>query len=163
MCAIVDASVVGEVFGSRSKASARTSSAGKKFLEWVNKGTGRLIVGGELLKELHKASEDFRKWGRQALLSGVMRRENEHKVTKRTEELQAERGYGSNDPHVLALAQVSGARLLYSNDGELQQDFKKKRLIDNPRGKVYSTREHRDFSSAHKRLLADKNLCRVAP
>ena len=44
----------------------------------------------------------------------------------------------SDDPHVLALAKVSGVRLLYSGDNDLIADFKDKRFIDNPRGKVYS-------------------------
>ena len=34
----------------------------------------------------------------------------------------------SNDPHVIALAQINGARLLYSNDEALQKDFGDKRL-----------------------------------
>ena len=44
----------------------------------------------------------------------------------------------SDDPHVLALARVSGARLLYTNDANLMADFKNKRLIDDPRGSVYT-------------------------
>ena len=44
----------------------------------------------------------------------------------------------SDDPHVLALARVSGARLLYTGDTDLIADFKDKKIIDSPRGKVYS-------------------------
>ena len=44
----------------------------------------------------------------------------------------------SNDPHVLALARASGARLLYAGDKKLMDDFKDKRFIDQPRGQVYS-------------------------
>ena len=56
------------------------------------------------------------------------------------EDILVERGVcQSNDQHVIALAIVSGARLLYSNDRRLQRDFKDRRLIDPP-GKVYSTR-----------------------
>lgn len=44
----------------------------------------------------------------------------------------------SDDPHVLALARESGARLLYSGDNDLIADFKDKRFIDRPRGKVYT-------------------------
>ena len=66
----------------------------------------------------------------------------------------------SDDPHIIALAQVSGARLLYSNDKSLQQDFKNKDLINNPRGKVYITNECRgNFSSGHKKLLVRRDLC----
>ena len=44
----------------------------------------------------------------------------------------------SDDPHVLALARATGVRLLYTGDGDLVDDFKDKRFIDQPRGKVYS-------------------------
>lgn len=154
MCAIVDANVVHEVFGSNLQ------SAGERFFDWVEKGTKRLVVGGKLREELEASSEDFRKWARVAVRTGKIRIVNNNDVDDRTRELENEGGYESNDPHVLALAQVSGARLLYSNDGDLQGDFKKRQLIDNPPGKVYSTRENRDFRPAHRRLLADRHLCR---
>lgn len=44
----------------------------------------------------------------------------------------------SDDPHVIALARATGVRLLYTGDGALANDFKDKRVIDRPRGKVYS-------------------------
>lgn len=44
----------------------------------------------------------------------------------------------SNDPPVLALARATRVRLLYTGDGDLANDFKDKRFIDRPRGKVYS-------------------------
>ena len=84
----------------------------------------------------------------------------ESNVDAKTQELLNQGLYTSNDPHVLALAIVSGARLLYSNDADLQQDFKDKRLIDKPRGKVYSTREDKSFQQSHARLLWRKDLCR---
>lgn len=48
----------------------------------------------------------------------------------------------SNDEHIIALARVSGARLLCSEDSSLHTDFKCKKLIDSPRGKIYQTRKH---------------------
>jgi len=65
----------------------------------------------------------------------------------------------SDDPHIIALAQISGARLLYTNDKALQKDFKRKELIDSPRWKIYSTLKGGNYSPAHKRLLANRNLC----
>ena len=78
----------------------------------------------------------------------------------REEELGREGRCRSNDIHVIALAQISGARLLYSNDQALHEDFGNKLLIDRPRGKVYSTNERKDFTNAHRRLLNNRNLCR---
>jgi hypothetical protein len=48
----------------------------------------------------------------------------------------------SDDPHILALAQVSGARLLCSKDQDLHHDFLSKNLIDNPRGSIYQNKSH---------------------
>lgn len=48
----------------------------------------------------------------------------------------------SNDPHVLALARISGARILCSRDQPLHADFTDKRLVDNPRGKVWQSDSH---------------------
>ena len=154
MCAIVDANVVSEVFGSN------LPPAGEKFFDWLNQGSGRLIVGGKLLEELEQGSAEFRRWGQEAQLAGRMRIANKSEVDARTEQIQSEGTIRSDDPHVIALAQVSRARVLYSNDGNLQRDFKNKKLIDDPRGKVYSTSGGESFQRSHDRLLKNKNLCR---
>ena len=154
MCAIVDANVVHEVFGSNLQ------SAGEQFFDWIEKGNERLVVGGRLLEELEASSEGFREWASEAAEAGKMKAVNKNEVDARTREIENEGEYKSDDPHILALAQVSGARLLYSNDGDLQADFKNKNLIDDPRGRVYSTRESKNFRPAHRGLLANRNLCR---
>ena len=154
MCAIVDANVVSEVFGSN------LPPAGEKFFDWLNQGSGRLIVGGKLLEELEQGSADFRRWGREAQLAGRMIIANKSDVDARTEQIQSEGAIRSNDPHVIALAQESRARLLYSNDGNLQQDFKNKSLIDDPRGKFTRRVGDGSFLPRHDRLLKNKKLCR---
>ena len=154
MCAIVDASVVGEVFG------AGAPPAGERFFAWLNRGSGRLVVGGKLLEELD-GSKNFREWAREARLAGIVRTVSAREVEARTEQIRDEGSCVSNDPHVIALAQVSRARLLYSNDGRLQKDFRNKQLIDDPQGRVYSTRETKEFRPAHKKLLGRRDLCRV--
>ena len=67
----------------------------------------------------------------------------------------------SDDEHVLALAVVSGARLLYTNDTALIADFKNREIIANPRGKVYSTAVSNRVTATHRRLLGDRTLCRA--
>lgn len=42
----------------------------------------------------------------------------------------------------IALAQVSGARVLCTDDHPLMQDFKNRELLSNPRGRVYQRAEH---------------------
>ena len=51
-------------------------------------------------------------------------------------------GIKSDDEHILALARVSGARLLFSGDKDLHDDFKNPKIIGKPGGKVYQTQQH---------------------
>ena len=152
MCAIVDANIVSELF------SPNCSSAGRKFFEWLNSGTGVLVVGGKLLEELNNTRA--KTWLDTAIRSQIVSREDWNKVNARTAQLISEQSYKSNDPHILALAQVSGARLLYTNDKDLQADFKNKALIDKPRGKVYSTLKDIDFKESHRALIENTSLCK---
>ena len=153
MCAIIDANVVSEVFG------PKPTPAGKEFLDWITdpKGSGRLICGGKLLEELMGSSEGFREWASEALNAGKMKNISEDDVKRRMAQIQQE-SIQSNDPHILALAQVSGARLLYSNDIDLREDFQNKDLID-PAGSIYSTLRSKKFTPAHRNLLRKKGLC----
>ncbi len=155
MCAIIDADSAHEVFGSNRP------EAGVKFFQWINERGGPLAIGGQLRGELNRSTRGFREWSKVAARYGWLMEINDDAVNRRTEELKAERAYKSNDPHILALAQVGGARLLYSNDGDLHTDFKAKRFVDKPRGKIYSTNEFKDFRESHKRLLERKDLCRT--
>ncbi len=155
MCAIVDANVANEVFGPNQ------SPAGEKFYDWINKAKGRLVVGGKLLKELKKCSPTFRKelvitLGT-LLEAGRMRIVNADQVNTKAKELKSK--CDSDDPHIIALAQISGARLLYTNDEGLQRDFKDKRLINQPEGRIYTTVQNNNFTSTHKSLLRQRNLC----
>lgn len=94
---------------------------------------------------------------------------DEREVEARTQQIEREGIIKSDDPHVLALAQVSGARLLYSNDQDLSDDFRDRRFIDSPQGKVYTTRRDRNappaqdntrFRSTHRELLR-RNICPI--
>ena len=153
MCAILDANVVGEVFGTDRPA------AGKEFFRWINEGRGRLVVGGRLLQELDR-NRAFTAWRLQAVRAGRFEHLNDNAVDERTRQLREASACRSDDEHVVAAALVGGARLLYSNDRALQRDFKNKALIDHPRGKVYATRPGADVTRGHRRLLASTSLCR---
>ena len=154
MCAIVDASVVGKVF------NPNRSGAAEQFYDWINVGEGRLVVGGEVLEEL-SSNSNFRKWRQQAIQAGRIKTVNEDDIERSLKKLKDEQPpCKSNDAHILALARASGARLLYSDDGALQQDFKNGKLIKNPRGTVYSTLTREDFMDSHKQILKrGRELC----
>lgn len=163
MCAIVDAQVAHEVFGDEP------SPAGREFYDWLHKAAGRLVVGGKLLEELEAASPDFRRWASTAALAGRMTVLSKEAVEERTNGIESEAKHASNDAHVLAVAQLGGARLLFTNDKDLERDFCSKALIDGPRGRVYHTRDiraqgdNKGVSRAHRSLLNDRRLCRASP
>ena len=152
MCAILDNDRIHQVFG------ANRPAAGRAFFDWIDSGRGHLVVGGELRRELDDNCA-FREWRRQAVLAGRITLLKDEAVDYRSRQLKQEKACRSNDTHVVAVAQLSGARLLYTNDGRLQGDFRDKNLIDLPRGRVYSTRCHDDFTQVHQKLLANRNLC----
>lgn len=152
MCAIVDAQVSHEVFG------ANPSLAGAEFFAWINRKSGRLVAGGKLWDELMNSGDGFRRWASQALLAGRLIKLSSTEVNKMSERIEAEEEIESDDPHVLAVARIGDARLLFSNDQPLHKDFKNKELINNPEGKVYSTLRNKSFSSGHRKLLS-RNSC----
>ena len=152
MCAILDSSVVHKVFGSSRP------SAGKEFHHWINTGYGRLAVGGKLRREL--AQTPAREWLRAAIGSGRVKQVNDGKIDQWALELRKSGACQSDDQHVIALAQLSGARWLYSEDGALRNDFKNRQLISSPRGSLYPEGDSKNARRNRKRLFAVKNLCR---
>lgn len=153
MCAILDNDVVHKVFGRNRPA------AGKAFFDWIDSGGGRLVGGGRLFEELAR-NEKFRAWWQEATASGRVERVNDEEVEAETVRLAEQKACLSNDEHVIALAVIGGARLLYSNDRKLQCDFK--RLIDQPR-KVYSTLRSDAFTKKKEKLLAESSCGKIRP
>jgi len=149
MCAILDANAAGRVFANRA-AKAKNKSASERFFDWIDSGAGNLVAGGKLLSELDEFSK-FRKWRKRAAAFGRITILNENNVNEKTEQIKSH--CKSDDPHIIAVALIGKARLLYSNDGDLQEDFGDSNLVNNPRGKVYSTRRGDVFTSDHRRLL----------
>ena len=154
MCAIIDANVRDQVFGdSRPK-------AGEYLFDQLNsdKKNLKLVVGGKLLTELSN-SKAFNIWLRTALRLGRAQRFPDEEVEVATRELQEQELCTSDDEHVLALAKVSGARLLFTNDRPLQEDFGNPQILRGVRGRVYTTRVHEHVTKTHRDLLGRTNLC----
>lgn len=145
MCAIVDNSVRSEIFGRRQ------TERGALLFKWLTKGAGRLVVGGGTLHELAE-SAGFRAWLHEALQAGRARLIPDSFVNVEAETISSRGICRSNDHHVIALARVSGARLLFANDQDLENDFKNAALIAHPRGKIY---KHVN----HGHLLMSRDLC----
>jgi hypothetical protein len=106
----------------------------RAIMDWLQQ-RGRLATGGKNLEELIIITRIGR------LVQELIRAGRAFTVDK-GELLKCEKKVNvmplrSDDPHVIALAILSGARILYSKDTDLIQDFKDKSLIKNPRGKCY--------------------------
>lgn len=149
MCAILDASVVSAVFGRNAQPGAQ------EFRRWIDSGRGRLAVGGLLRREL-SSNDLFKSWLQQALLRGRARDIPDQEVDREAAGLASRKSCRSNDEHVVALAQISGARLLYSRDHDLREDSKDGRLLKAPRGKVYPENQG---VQCRRWLLRQRDIC----
>lgn len=148
MCVIIDNNVAQFLVcepNNRHKAET-------KLLEYIDKGKLKLVIGGRLKNELCE-SPKVKIWISERINSGKAKDVPKKAVEAREKLLLQKNNLSSNDPHVLALALESGARLLYSHDVKLGHDFKDTNIIPNPRGKVYKTNNTDNFTSAHQKLL----------
>ena len=150
MCGIIDVNVLGEALG------GSPTEAGPRFVAWASSGGTKLVVSRASLAEIR--SGKFRLWFQQGMAANRVRQVADETVEARTKILREEGKCRSDDEHILALAQASRARLLYTNDPALQRDFGDPALISGPRGKVYSTRRGKAFGRTHRSLLS-RNVC----
>lgn len=146
MCLIVDANLASVLFLNRNHEDYapvwRANAKGKRF-----------VYGGHLADEYHRINAvrvlvlELERAGRA--------RQVPHKLVADCERVvRRSRVLVSDDPHIIALAQVSGARVLCSNDAALGTDFTNPRLLKRPRGAIYR-------NASHKHLL--RRPCRCDP
>lgn len=152
MCLILDASARDQVFG------RNPTAVGRELFEWLEARRTRLVLGGKLTEEL-TGSHSFERWAETAVSDGRVRVFNNEQVDRVTRVLSADWSGESNDQHVIALAEVSRARILYADDGPLQNDFRNSELVSSPGGKLYPTGESRNATRHRLRLLRQTNLC----
>jgi hypothetical protein len=135
MCLIVDANAAARFLGQ--------PSAIRKWLLGEH-GEPRLVAAGLLLRELAKLNE-VRRLLLELNRTGRLRSVSPERLRQEEARLRTAGHCQSNDLHVLALGIVSGARTLATFDGALTSDFRNAKIINKPRGNVYSkpkTHEH---------------------
>lgn len=156
MCVILDLNILPDVFNPKPSRESSKAEAGSHLFDWLNTGRVRLVVGGKVRSEL-ASNEQARHWMQEAIQSGRARAVNDRKVNERMTKLQTQGLCKSNDEHVIALAQISRANLLCTQDKNLMDDFRNKELIDKPRGRIYQTRNKggklQKFGNTHRKLL----------
>ena len=111
---------------------------------WVDKKNGKIAYSpvGKMKDELEKYPK-MRRQFEQYSRAGKLKNLSFEAVEQRKKNLPSLR---SDDPDIIALAQVSGVSLLVSSDKNLHSDFKT--II---KGKIYQTKAHR--------CLLRKDLC----
>ncbi len=135
MCAIIDACVATRVFVDKNDSDLvkiRTLMFARKL---------EVVYGGELAREYARLKTVARivKLLDQA---GIAKKHNDKRVDDEDDKVKKLNLCMSNDTHVIALARVARARLLCSADQALHIDFKNKKLIDKPRGRIYQNATH---------------------
>ena len=147
MCIIIDTNKINNFLTDRFAPDA------KPIDKWISSKKGFMVysASGKLGEELGFAKTRLRDYSREgrAILINSSLIESEQKKLKKADK------HRSNDVHILALAKASGARLLYTADVALMDDFKNGEIINNPRGKIYS-------GARHKNLLR-QNICSARP
>ena len=160
MCAIIDASVLTEIVGDNR------TPAGIGFLDWITNGEGKVIYGGSRQLAEYKKVSGFAELIEELDRQNLARQLDKSEVDSISDSLVKQHPLRSKqkDSNVLAIAILSGARMLFSNDKPLHEDFKNTSIIS-PKGKVFSTNninypnDNKDFTREKADLLRN-NPCR---
>ena len=128
------------------------SQDGLKVLDWVEQKGGCIIYGGQNADELFNAGTDMKRLLVTLTRAGRAKRMPDQQVKLETSIVLATGLFRSDDPHIIALARISNARVLYSHDTDLHEDFKNLNLLPSPKGTIYQ-------NQTHARLLTHTSLC----
>lgn len=140
MCIIIDANFASGLFHNLK------DDDNAPVISWLFDGgkDGIMVYGGKLTEELFliaSARRSIRILGQ----AGRAIRIDDKEVKAQKQLVDDMNICQSNDSHIIALAQISGARTLCSHDAALHEDFKNKNLIDRPRGSIYQNGTHADL------------------
>lgn len=134
MCIIVDIPVVHKIFPIPTEEFRPVHSH-------ITNGRAKIVYGGKIRREYLRID-----WFRRLLLrldqQGCAQKIPDELVDAATRRVHSKRLCTSNDQHIIGLALIANVRLLCTDDNKLMNDFKNKRLLDQPRGKVYRNVRH---------------------
>jgi hypothetical protein len=108
----------------------------------IRNGDATLVFGGTKLKREYLRLSSVWRFVVALDRAGKAKAISDREVDTLQASLEKSGSLRSDDPHIIALAKVSGARLLCSLDHDLHFDFLSKQLIDKPRGSVYQNSSH---------------------
>ena len=131
MCIIIDVDKFGELL------SDPPSSDFEPIMHWLKSRRGSVVYttygdyGNELGPNAKIRLEQFK-------TSGYAKSIEDESILTWAENFEKNEHVTSNDTHILALAKVSGARLLFTGDQKLMDDFKNSKIIHPQKGRIYS-------------------------
>jgi hypothetical protein len=148
MCLIIDANLTHQIL------TQPPDDDFKPVLDWLTlpSQNGQLVTGGKAADELLKMGAP-RRFIRALAQAGRLRLIPKASVYAEQAIVLATDLCKSDDPHIIALARVSGARVLCSYDKALHADFKNPNLVSKPRGKIYQ-------NATPRHLLQHTAACR---
>jgi len=129
MCLIIDNNKRDELFKSPLGDKERV------IFDWI-RVAGKLAIGGKLRRELLGSHKMVRLLA-QLKLAGRLNEVEDSAVDRKEREV-SKLPIESDDPHIIALALVSSARLLHTDDAALMRDFKNGTFVPVPRGKIFN-------------------------
>ena len=109
-----------------------------------------------MLREL-SGNNAFLTWFRTAINSARVRQVAGDDIAPHLDELTS-KTCKSNDKHILALAAASGARLLYSNDRALIDDFRNRAILSNPGTGLYDRKVEISHVHPHAPVGSPRSL-----
>jgi hypothetical protein len=134
---IVDANCSSDALGTPPKEDF------SPIFDALDQGKAKLVWGGKKLVAEYKLNGVAWRALLQLDRAGRAHMANHAEVDAEQKTIEKNFNLVSDDPHILALARVSGARLLCSRDQALHQDFGNPRIISQPRGSVYQNASHK--------------------
>jgi hypothetical protein len=148
MCILIDAN--------QAHAFTKPSPAMSAIVNWMASG-GRVVTGGKLSDELFGT--------RFGLLMVELSRRGNLVVYPRSlvdQEIKAVKKLPirSDDPHVLAIARISGSRVVVTNDNKLIADLKDKAICSGKRRAIRKRPEKGDMSVKAVSALLNEAQCK---
>lgn len=144
MCIIIDANRCGDI-------CSNEKDYVKPLLKWVMKG-GKLVSGGKLEDEL------FKNLKMRSLLLEWDRSGRIRKFKREDMSVEIEGKCKSDDPHVLALANLSSASIIVTEDEDLISDLKNREIVGFRR-KIYKENAASPGHVDHLSKLLSRSGC----
>jgi hypothetical protein len=136
MCLIIDANCAYETL------SVKPSPVFSPVIQAIQQKKAVMVIGGKKLREEYLRLPTVWRFILMLDRAGKAVAYSDAAIDKLERSLEESGLLHSDDPHIIALAKVSGARLLCSKDVNLHKDFRSAKLISKPRGAIYQKESH---------------------